>query len=151
MFQPYDRIQNQKTLLELSAGYRRSGVTVHLPTETECSEIGCGHDTFTDSKKKVDCVVCNPRGYVVTWNTQTIYCRIRWTDPLRFTVQIAAGIELADLNLYIRKSDYEAVKSVLDSPSAYMTVDGQRVRPTAIQPEGVGGVDEFQCRCNKAS
>lgn len=149
MWRSYDDVVNQQTLQEIGAGYRRSGITLHFPTEAECRVLGCGNDPFTDSKKKIDCVACNERGYVVTWNVQTIYCRVRWIDPMRFTFQIAAGIELADVNLYIRKSDYGAVKAVLDSPDAYMMVDGQRVRPSAMQPEGVGGIDEWQVRGNK--
>jgi len=148
VWNPYDKVQNEQTLQEIGAGYRRSGVTLHFPTETECTESGCGNDPFTESKKKIDCVVCNEHGYVVTWNVQTIYCRVRWIDPLRYSVQIAAGIELGDVLLHIRKNDYETVKRVLDDPNAYIIVDGQKVRPTTIQPEGIGGIDGYGIKAN---
>lgn len=151
MWNPRDRLLNRETMQEIGAGYRRSGVTLHLPLEGECNQEGCGHDTLSDSKKRIDCPACNERGYIVTWNVQTIYCRVRWIDPLRYTVQIAAGVEMADLLLHIRETDYGAVQNILHEQDAYIMVDGYRVRPTAMQPEGVGGIDGWQCRCNKVS
>ena len=151
MWNPYDRLRTSDTLQEIRRGYfGERGITVHTPTEAECTEEGCGHDEFTDSKRKIDCASCNERGYVVIWTTQTIYCRARWTNTIEYRVQIGPGVKIGDLMLHIRASDYETVKAVEDDPKAYMLLDGFRIRPTAIQPAGVGGTtDEYRVECVK--
>ena len=128
----------------------RDRIVVYIPSETECTEPGCGHDAVTNSKKKTDCLECDARGYVTTWTIRHLMGRVIQPEPLEFDFRNEfAAIETADLVIYIEKHDEDTVKRVRQDERAYFEIDGFQYRPTTITPIGVAGYHELRVDCSK--
>lgn len=137
-------------LRQMKQFQQRDRIVAYYPTEVECTEPGCGHDSVLDSKKKIDCPVCDAYGYVTTWTTQILVARAVKPNPLSFSMEAGGSIvaETADLVLYIGQHDVATVARIRTEERAYFDIDGITYRPTSITPIGVGNVAEYRVECS---
>ena len=137
-------------LRQMKQFYRVDRIVAYYPSETECVVVGCGHDSVLDSKKKIDCAVCDARGYITTWATQILVARAVRPNPLSFSMEAGGSIvaETADLVLYIGQHDYATVARIRTEERAYFDIDGISYRPTSITPIAVGSISEYRVECS---
>jgi hypothetical protein len=137
-------------LRQMKQFYQRDRIVAYYPSsEVECTEPGCGHDAVLDAKKKIDCAVCDARGYITTWTTQILVARVVKPNPLSFSMEAGGSIvaETADLVLYIGQHDVATVTRIRTEERAYFDIDGTTYRPDTVTPIGVGNVAEYRVEC----
>ena len=135
-------------LRQMKQFYQRDRIVAYYPSETECTVAGCGHDTITNSKRKIGCRACDERGYVTTWSTQTLVVRAVRPEPLTFSFRDNILVaETADLILYVDATNRTTIEYIRAEARAYLSIDNIDYRPTAITPIGVGNVAEYRVEC----
>ena len=138
----------RETLAQMRGLQKRDRVTAYWPSETECTQPGCGHDSLTNSKKKIDCTVCDARGYITTWSTQILIARVVRPETLSYNIEGGTMVaETADLVLYMDLSNKETIDEMIAEERSYLTVDWITYRPTTSNPIGVTGSDELRIEC----
>ena len=148
MINPHSNPFIRDSLMEMRQLQERDRVVYYHPQELECTKSGCGHDSATNSKKKIDCTNCDARGYVTTWATQIIVARVVKPEALAFSFEDHAILaETADLILFIRKEDKDTLDRIKENERAYLQVDAVNYRPSTITAVGVTGLDEYRVSC----
>jgi len=130
----------------------RDRIVMYWPTETECTQPGCGHDSVTNAKKKIDCTVCDDRGYITTWSTQLLTARVVRPETLSYNIKVGTIVaETADLVLFVDRFEKDTISRMVVEERSYLEVDGITYRPTTTNPIGVTGSDEFRIDCTTYS
>jgi len=128
---------------------QRHRIVVYIPSESECTASGCGHDSFTNSKKRIDCTTCDARGYITTWTIRHLVGRVIQPDPLTFDFRNEFAIaETADLVIFVDKNEQETIERIRQEERAYFDIDGIKYRPTSMTPIGVAGYHELRVECS---
>jgi hypothetical protein len=124
-------------------------ITAHYPRMTPCTASGCGWNSFTHSAIKSDCIICEGKGQIVTWQRYPMRARVSWAGMMQLTfVAPTPGIEQGDVVLTIAAMDKPLIDTVMASEEAYLEVDDKVVRPSAIQLIEVPHVgQEYQIVC----
>jgi hypothetical protein len=144
MISSFDRYSNK---VDLGQKLTRT-LSVHVPHVVNCTAVGCGFNTFTQSAVNAACTVCNGTGQVTTWHMGYVRARVSWVDPARVDIYkgIASG-EVGDVQIQGFQRDLALYTTIKDTVGAYILVDGQKVKPNTITQNYVESPTTLDVRC----
>lgn len=110
--------------------------------ETECHGEACGWDEFSQSAKRIDCLVCGGKGKLFSFEQQPFLSVVNWISDRFLYPAVAPGTELGDVMLGVDESELWIIRRVLESQRSYIQADDKTVRPLSISPNIVPQVGE---------
>ena len=132
-----DRMGYRDVMRDIRNGARL--IHVCIPTFTD-GDYDANHDSSADPTS----ATYNGLGRTPTWTISAIYANIRDVDlSLIQFGQAPVGATIGDTSISVGLRDKDLLLSCLDNKDAYIVIDGDRLRPTALQVAGVGKIEEY--------